>query len=473
MPVPLAWASVVAGFLAVFATYWDEAWHTDIGRDSAWAAPHVLLYGSVAVVGLAVAGWGLRVLVSLRSLRGTLAQPPLVASGLGGLGALIAAPIDAGWHEAYGRDAVLFSPPHMLVVLASTALVLGVLAGLPGDAPLLSRSAGVLLMANALAVVFEYEADVPQFSEKYYLPLLLAVGLTAGYVVRRVVPGRMPVVSVVVGYAVLRLMIGLALGMLGRSTPDLPIAVLGFAALDLPLRRRTAAATTTVIVSVTAVATSASGLASPELWDVTVVAVPTIVLCLVVLLGNVRRGMAGVVPLGLFAGLVGALAPAQRVDAHDPGQGTPVVRAVMTARTGVSGRVVLMVRATSGCDGLTPRSIVARRAGSTRVSTLTPAGGRCGYEGSLNFDRGGRWFVYATFTRKGHALEGWVPVEIGTPGRLRMTRTLYVPAGRGVGLTGGQLAVGSAIYLVGLGLLASGVRAVRFRPVIQPALEPG
>ena len=83
-----------AGLLAVFATYWDEAWHTDVGRDTAWAAPHLLLYGSVALVGIGVAAWGLRILLALRSIRGTLAEPPLLAAGLGALGALVAAPID-------------------------------------------------------------------------------------------------------------------------------------------------------------------------------------------------------------------------------------------------------------------------------------------------------------------------------------------------------------------------------------------
>ena len=74
---------LLAGLLAIFATYWDESWHTDIGRDSAWVAPHILLYGSVAIAGIGVVWWGLRGLVAARSLRATLAHPPLLAAGLG------------------------------------------------------------------------------------------------------------------------------------------------------------------------------------------------------------------------------------------------------------------------------------------------------------------------------------------------------------------------------------------------------
>jgi hypothetical protein len=38
---------VVAGAAALFATYWDDAWHTDLGRDDATIPPHPLPCGSV------------------------------------------------------------------------------------------------------------------------------------------------------------------------------------------------------------------------------------------------------------------------------------------------------------------------------------------------------------------------------------------------------------------------------------------
>src|SRR6266498_2605324 len=69
---------VVAGAGALFATYWDDAWHTDLRRDAATIPPHLLLYGSVAVVGLVVAAWGLSTLRRSRSLPEALRQPPLL-----------------------------------------------------------------------------------------------------------------------------------------------------------------------------------------------------------------------------------------------------------------------------------------------------------------------------------------------------------------------------------------------------------
>ncbi len=461
LPVVIGWPIAVAGLLAVFATYWDEAWHTDGGWDSALAAPHLLLYGSIAVVGLGVASWGLRVLIASRSFRVTLAQPPLLAATLGALGALIAAPIDAAWHEAYGRDAVLFSPPHMLVVLASTGLVLGVLAGLPAGARTLRASVGVLMLANAAAVVFEYEADVPQFSEVYYLPLLLLVGLPAVWVVREAVPMRFPATAVVLGYAALRLAISGALLALGRSTPDLPIAVLGLAALDLPLRRATMrVAAAAVATSILAWVASVGSLVSPVALDVGRIAAPVIVAGSLYVLVASRRGLLVAPMTVLLAVAVLTLGSPQRAEAHDPGQGKPVARLQLTSTTDAAGRVVLDAKVAEHCDDLEPRAVVGRRAGDVVTSALEPTGA-CGFRGALSLPEEGRWFVYAEFIHASEPVEAWLPVDVGMPGTLAEDRDLYVPAGEGVDVTTTQVLFGGLIYGLGFGLLGMGVRATR------------
>jgi hypothetical protein len=63
---------VVAGAAALFATYWDDAWHTDLGRDDATIPPHPPLCGSVAVIGGVVVAWGLAALQRGRSLLAVL-----------------------------------------------------------------------------------------------------------------------------------------------------------------------------------------------------------------------------------------------------------------------------------------------------------------------------------------------------------------------------------------------------------------
>jgi len=34
----------------LFATFWDDAWHTDLGRDQATILPHLPLYASMATI---------------------------------------------------------------------------------------------------------------------------------------------------------------------------------------------------------------------------------------------------------------------------------------------------------------------------------------------------------------------------------------------------------------------------------------
>jgi len=269
---------VGAGVGTLFATYWDDAWHTDLGRDSATIPPHLLLYGSVAVIGVVVAAWGLAAL-RRRSLMAVLRQPPLLLAATGGAVTLAAAPIDAAWHAVFGRDAVLWSPPHMLSIFGTLALIVGILAARrPGTRPWLAAAAGALLLGAAVMPVLEFETDVPQFPEVLYLPVLLAGGLFAAVGLRRLVPGPLPLVRAVGIYALLRLAVTVGLAGLGRSAPDLPLTVLGLAVVDLPWRTAAARyAGGAAGVALTALVASVVGLASVPAGAVAVVAVPVLV----------------------------------------------------------------------------------------------------------------------------------------------------------------------------------------------------
>jgi hypothetical protein len=195
-------------------------------------------------------------------------QPPLLLAATGGAVTLAAAPIDAAWHAAFGRDGVLWSPPHLLSILGTLALVVGILAGKgPGTHPGVRAAAGALLVGAAVMPVLEFETDVPQFNQALYLPALLAGGLFAAMVLRRVVPGPLPVVRALGAYVLLRLAITVGLTGLGRSTPDLPLAVLGLAGVDLPWRTAAArylggaagVALTTLVASATGLANVPTG----------------------------------------------------------------------------------------------------------------------------------------------------------------------------------------------------------------------
>lgn len=452
------WPMLVGGVLAVFATYWDEAWHTDVGRDTFWSAPHLLLYGSIAAVGLSVAGWGVTQLVVSRSLVTSLRNRPLLAAGMGALGALVAAPIDGFWHEAYGRDAVLWSPPHMLALFGAVALVLGVAAGLPERAVAARVAAGVLLLANAVAIVFEYETDVPQFTEVLYLPLLVTIAVTVAATVEQLVPRRGAVAAVALGYVVVRLLVMVGLAGLDRSLPDLPIAILGLALWDVPRASRFARGAAAVAgISGFALVASWWGLASQPMASVAVTAVPLLVVALAVLGARSWRAASSVAVLAVA--IAGTIAPQQRAEAHDPGQGEPVVDIELTST--VAGERIRMTAEPIGhCEDLAPLRVVARRAGDTITGQLTPAGD-CRWAGAVTVPSGGRWFTYVELEHDGRLVEAWLPVDADTEGTHTERRELYLPAGGGQSIDASQIGLGALIYLLGLTLVGLGVTAVR------------
>ncbi|WP_246350852.1 hypothetical protein [Nocardia barduliensis] len=445
----------VAGMVSLLATYWDDAWHTDLGRDDATIPPHLLLYGSVAVAGVVVVGWGVRLLIQTRSLPAVLGQSPLVVAAAGGAATLAAAPLDAIWHASFGRDAVLWSPPHMLVVLASAAMVLGAVAGVrqTRSGVVEALLAGLLLGGLAMTVL-EYETDVPQFSEAFYLPVLLSAGLPAAAVARRVVPLRMPVTAMVVVYVALRLVTTAVLALLGRSTPELPLAVLGLCVLDLPWRNRLLRYSAgAAAVAALAWLAAAIGLVDRSASAVAAVAVPAIAVFVLAGLVSARRG-ALLVPAVFAVVLSGVLlvGSAPTASAHDPGQGEPVIGARLTGASDGKGELSLAVETTSSCERTSPVRLVARRAGSTLTAPLRAAGD-CRYTGTVQVSGSGRWFVYAELRDGEHNVEAWLPLPADQAIVSTETRDLYRPAAATAATRPVQIAAGTAIYAFALILL--------------------
>ncbi|KUI37473.1 hypothetical protein [Mycobacterium sp. GA-2829] len=442
--------------MSVFATYWDDAWHTDIGRDTAFIAPHLALYGSVAVVGLVVLGWGLVALARTRSIRAALRQPGLLLAGLGGAVTLAAAPLDAFWHDAFGRDAVLWSPPHMLVVFASTTMAIGLLAGLrPTRHGIIEAALSALVLGSAMMTVLEYDTDVPQFSQTLYLPVVLVAGLLAVAIIRALVARPYAVAQAVAVYIAMRLIVVAALILLGRSTPDLPVAVLGLAVADLPWRGHAARyGATGAAVAALAWMASALGVASQPAAAVGVVAAPVIVVGVALVLATSwRTHPVGATAAALLAGAgMLMLGPVPEAIAHDPGQGQPVTSLRLTVVGDGRGNVRLDAVAPDADSQLVADSVVARRGGQTLTARLNEIGaGR--FTGTIRLPEDGRWFVYVEFRRAGETIEAWLPVDSGWQGTSSAERELYVPAGTQPP-TATQIAAGAAIYAVGLILLA-------------------
>src|SRR2546421_2710751 len=239
-------ARVVVPFLlgalaATFGSYWDDAWHTNRGRDSFFIPPHVLIYG-----GVLIAGAGLGLWVANESVRrGTdeaRRDRAVVLAAAGVCVTLVAAPIDNLWHATFGRDAVIWSPPHVLGILGLLSLSLAVLVLVSQRsgawlAPTKALLGGAALTAVNFLVV-EYETDVPQFNERYYLPVLALVSVVTFSLLRSANPGRW---TATVAAGVQFLLVGLAaiflLGV-GWDAPLMPLLLGPAVVFDLGDRRR-------------------------------------------------------------------------------------------------------------------------------------------------------------------------------------------------------------------------------------------
>ena len=134
----IPWHCLVAVFGATcipLGVLWDISWHESIGRDTFWTPAHMVIYLGGVVPGL-TCGW-----LALRTTFFGTAEERAAAVSLWGvrapLGAwisiwgcfamLTSAPFDDWWHNAYGLDVQILSPPHSLLAIGMFGVALGVL----------------------------------------------------------------------------------------------------------------------------------------------------------------------------------------------------------------------------------------------------------------------------------------------------------------------------------------------------------
>jgi len=126
-------AGIVSGMIGGI---WDISWHMSIGRDTFWTPAHIAIQLTGVLVGIAC---GYMILTT--SFGGDTAARDASVRVLGfhgPVGAFIAvwgcvamlssAPFDDWWHNAYGLDVKIVSPPHVLLSLGSLATKIGAMA---------------------------------------------------------------------------------------------------------------------------------------------------------------------------------------------------------------------------------------------------------------------------------------------------------------------------------------------------------
>jgi hypothetical protein len=112
---------------------WDISWHMTIGRDTFWTPAHMAIYLGGVLAGVC-GGW--------LALRTTFAGTPEERNASvrfwgfrapfgawvaiwGALAMLTSAPFDDWWHNVYGLDVKILSPPHTVLAAGMIAIQVG------------------------------------------------------------------------------------------------------------------------------------------------------------------------------------------------------------------------------------------------------------------------------------------------------------------------------------------------------------
>ena len=133
IPWPL-YAVVLASTCIVVGLIWDVSWHRTVGRDTFWTLAHVLEQLAAVIAGLSC-GW----LVLKTTFSGSPAERaqsvrfwrffygPIGAWVCiwGTLMMITSAPFDDWWHNAYGLDVKIISPPHMILAGGMIGIQIG------------------------------------------------------------------------------------------------------------------------------------------------------------------------------------------------------------------------------------------------------------------------------------------------------------------------------------------------------------
>ncbi|SRR6266851_1137529 len=201
------WFAAIAVTSTTVGLYWDISWHTSIGRDTFWTPAHLCIHFGAIVAGLS----SVYLILSTTFGKNRAAQESSVrvwgfygplgtfVSLWGGLTMLTSAPFDDWWHNAFGLDVQILSPPHVVLVLGIFTVGLGGLfliiaemnrANAETRAKLnrIFLYVGCMLTILLLMLIYEYTEQTLMHSAIFYRvlalampPMLVGIARASGY----------------------------------------------------------------------------------------------------------------------------------------------------------------------------------------------------------------------------------------------------------------------------------------------------
>ncbi len=127
------WLTVFGAACITYGVIWDISWHSTIGRDTFWTPAHLMIHVG-GLLGGFLGGWMILSstfwrreewrdrTVGILGFRGPLGSWVAV---WGAVAMLTSAPFDDWWHNAYGLDVKILSPPHALLAIGMYGVVTG------------------------------------------------------------------------------------------------------------------------------------------------------------------------------------------------------------------------------------------------------------------------------------------------------------------------------------------------------------
>jgi hypothetical protein len=190
------WCGIVGASSIVFGLYWDISWHMSIGRDTFWTPAHLLIQFGGILMGLTSAylifstTWGHDPVAKAASVKVWGFRGPLGAflACWGGVVMVTSAPFDNWWHNSFGLDVEIVSPPHMVLGIGILGVGIGALLLLVSQ---MNRAQGPerknlqrlylylsgVLLSLHLLFLSEYSSGNQMHGTQFYRALSLGVPL--------------------------------------------------------------------------------------------------------------------------------------------------------------------------------------------------------------------------------------------------------------------------------------------------------